>query len=271
MQSSLLTLKDTTSLINRTLERTSTGKKVNSALDDAVNFFLAQSLTQNASDFATAKDNMAISVRTLKAADAGITAINSLLSNLKSIAQNAKSATTTLAVTTFAAAYDVVRNQIDSIAVSSGTNNADGTFNSKNLLAAEVMTVQLGSSSSLTVTGFDASTGATGLNVIAATGAWTAPGVGAIDTALTDIDNAMQSLKNNAQLMSSNMSIVTIRQKFADNMIKQFTGGAEDLTNADMNEESANLLMLQTRQALALQGISIAGQAAQASLRLNGG
>jgi hypothetical protein len=40
------------------------------------------------------------------------------------------------------------------------------------------------------------------------------------------------------------------------------------LTNADMNEEGANMLMLQTRQALGTTSLSLASQAAQSVLRL---
>lgn len=41
MRSNLLQLQGTSSLIDRTQERLSTGKKVNSALDNPTNFFAA--------------------------------------------------------------------------------------------------------------------------------------------------------------------------------------------------------------------------------------
>ena len=44
--------------------------------------------------------------------------------------------------------------------------------------------------------------------------------------------------------------------------------GADKLTLADMNEESANMLALQTRQQLAINSLSLASQAAQGILRL---
>ena len=49
-------------------------------------------------------------------------------------------------------------------------------------------------------------------------------------------------------------------QKSADEMNK--------LTDADLNEEGANMLMLQTRQALGTTSLSLASQAAQNVLRL---
>ena len=44
--------------------------------------------------------------------------------------------------------------------------------------------------------------------------------------------------------------------------------GSANLVNADMNEEGANMLMLQTRQALGTSSLSMASQAAQSVLRL---
>ena len=44
--------------------------------------------------------------------------------------------------------------------------------------------------------------------------------------------------------------------------------GADKLTLANMNEESANMLALQTRQQLAINSLSLASQASQSILKL---
>ena len=54
----------------------------------------------------------------------------------------------------------------------------------------------------------------------------------------------------NAKSLSNNMSVITTRQDFTEKMINTLEDGAVNLTIADMNEEGANMLMLQTRQAL---------------------
>ena len=51
-------------------------------------------------------------------------------------------------------------------------------------------------------------------------------------------------------------------------MMSALTGGADTLTLADMNEEGANLLMLQTRQSLSVTALSLSSQSAQSILRL---
>ena len=63
-------------------------------------------------------------------------------------------------------------------------------------------------------------------------------------------------------------SIVTRRENFTQNLINVLTEGADKLTLADMNEESANMLALQTRQQLAVNSLSLASQASQSILKL---
>jgi len=63
------------------------------------------------------------------------------------------------------------------------------------------------------------------------------------------------------------LSTISVRQDFTDKMINTLEDGAANLTNADLNEEGANMLMLQTRQALGTTSLSLASQAAQSVLR----
>ena len=71
-----------------------------------------------------------------------------------------------------------------------------------------------------------------------------------------------------AQKLASNLSTIQIRADFTDQMENTLNSGADNLTLADMNEEGANMLMLQTRQSLGTTSLSMSSQAAQAVLRL---
>jgi flagellin len=88
MRANLSSLQSTVSLLNRTQQRLSTGKAVNSALDNAINYFAAQSLNNRASDLAGYKDSMANAVQTIQAASDGISGITSLLGSAKAIASS---------------------------------------------------------------------------------------------------------------------------------------------------------------------------------------
>lgn len=90
MRSNLTSLQATVDLLNRTQDRLSTGKKVNTALDNPLNFFTAKSLNSRASDLAGFKDGMSEAVQTIKAANTGITGIEGLLAQAKAVAATAK-------------------------------------------------------------------------------------------------------------------------------------------------------------------------------------
>lgn len=93
MRSNLLSLQNTVELMNRTQSRLSTGKKVNTAIDNPVSFFASQALTSRASIIGGLKDAMGQAVQTINAADKGITAISAMIEQAKGIAQQALSTT----------------------------------------------------------------------------------------------------------------------------------------------------------------------------------
>lgn len=100
MRSNLLSLQGTVDLLNRTQNRLATGKKVNTAIDNPVSFFSAQSLNSRASKIDSLKDAMGQAIQTINAADKGITAITSMIEQAKGIASSALSADNTGGTTT---------------------------------------------------------------------------------------------------------------------------------------------------------------------------
>jgi flagellin len=259
MRSNLVSLQQTVALINRTQERLTTGKKVNSALDDPTNYFVARDHMNRASDLSVRKDGMSEAIQSVKAANSGIEGITKLIEAAKGLTQTARSADTA-GRSALAVQYNTILDQIDALAADSG-------YKGTNLLNGDSIVVDFNEdgSSSLTITGFDAST-STGLNVAAATNSWVSDTD--IDTAVSDLDTALKTIRSQASTLASNMSIVTIRQDFTTNMISTLETGSDNLTLADMNEEGANMLMLQTRQSLGTTALSLASQAAQSVLKL---
>jgi len=91
MRANLLSLQSSVKLLDRTQERLSTGKKVNSALDNPVNYFTALDHTTRATDLLGYKDSISEAIQTIKAADAAITGMITLISSAKATAEAAKS------------------------------------------------------------------------------------------------------------------------------------------------------------------------------------
>ncbi|PVB59282.1 flagellin [Labrenzia sp. 011] len=91
-----------------------------------------------------------------------------------------------------------------------------------------------------------------------------------IDRALQAINAALDELRSAARAMGTALSTVEVRTDFTENMINTLEVGAGKLTIADMNEEGANMLALQTRQQLSSTALSLANQADQSVLSLFG-
>ncbi|MGL3211885.1 flagellin [Bradyrhizobium sp. BR 1433] len=107
VRQNLLSLQSTADLLATTQNRLSTGKKVNTALDNPTNFFTAQSLDNRASDINNLLDGIGNGVQVLQAANTGITSLQKLVDSAKSVANqalqaavgySAKSSVTTAAI-----------------------------------------------------------------------------------------------------------------------------------------------------------------------------
>ncbi|MBA4783515.1 MAG: ABC transporter substrate-binding protein, partial [Rhizobiales bacterium] len=122
-----------------------------------------------------------------------------------------------------------------------------------------------GLSGTTTGTGFNA--GAAAIPAVPAGGLATNE---AINDTLAAIDAALGTLRTTAATLGTNLSTIQIRSDFTANLINTLEVGAGNLTLADLNEEGANLLTLQTRQQLASTSLSFATQADQAVLSLFG-
>lgn len=259
MRSNLLQLQGTTKLIDRTQQRLSTGKEVNSALDNPTNFFASQAALNRATDFASRKDAMGEGIQTIQAANAGITAITSLVSAAKGLAEAALGSSSTVDRSSFAAQYDTIRTQIDTLA-------SDSNYRGTNLLTGGTLTVNFNENgtASLTVNGITGTN--SGLSIGSAQSNWS--GTSSITAAQTGLASAETSLRNASKSLAANLNIITTRQTFTDSMINTLQTGSDNLTLADMNQEGANMLMLQTRQSLGTTALSMSSQAAQSVLRL---
>jgi flagellin len=91
-----------------------------------------------------------------------------------------------------------------------------------------------------------------------------------LSSVLQQIEAFDIELKAQASNLSQNLASITIREEFSNNMINTLNEGADKMTLADLNEEGANLLALQTSTQLATQSLSLASQQSQGVLQLIG-
>lgn len=370
VRSSLLSLQSTTSLVERTQGRLSTGLEVSSAIDDPVAFFQAKSLSDRAFDFNEKKDGIDQGVSTVTAALGGLESIESIVRQLKGVASSLRSATGTQ-FTDLVSQYGTLRTQIGQLAADAsyqGTNLIDNTSESLavsfsdqtastltisaensgqtglaidevavatdtsfNYAAGSQISIESGDSITVTYQGTGATidetqnsltvqygtqaitfslaldtadadtttitqgqiitinlitanvsgvgttgtfvtsnseTGAT-INLDANSTNFVTEGVtSTIDVLTTELDTALTTLRARSQTLGSNVALLQTRLDFTNEYVNTLETGAGKLTLADLNEEGANLLALQTRQQLGISALAFAGQAEQGILGL---
>jgi len=398
VRQNLLSLQSTADLLATTQNRLSTGKKVNTALDNPTNFFTAQGLNNRAGDINNLLDGIGNGVQVLQAANTGITSLQKLVDTAKSIANQvlqaptgysvkasattaaptgagalgvagtaadltnagtnslqgktfvftpATGAATTLTISNVAGAANV--NSIDafntalsaagigltaslasngSVTFTSTANNAsqtltlgttaaantvalsgtgtfalvgtgtptadpasqairsnlvsqynniiqqitttsqDASFNGINLLNGDNLNLTFNETgkSTLNITGVTYN--ATGLGLASLTAGTDFLDSSSANKVLTVLSTASSSLRTQASVLGSNLSIVQIRQDFSKNLINVLQTGSSNLTLADTNEEAANSQALSTRQSIAVSALALANQSQQSVLQL---
>jgi len=90
VRQNLLSLQKTADQMSTTQNRLATGKRVNTALDNPTNFFTSSALQSRAGDFSALLDSMSIGIKTLAAADNGITAITNTIESMQSTLRQAR-------------------------------------------------------------------------------------------------------------------------------------------------------------------------------------
>jgi flagellin-like hook-associated protein FlgL len=282
MRNNLLALQNTATLIGQTQNRLSTGKKVNTPLDNPTNFFAAQNSTNRANDLTNRKDGMGEALQMVNAATAGIAGITSLIEAAQGVAASAASSSSVTDRANYAATYNTLMTQVSQLASDSG-------YRGTNFLIAQNQTVEFGqttNAATLQITGFNATaaglsigtagssgtggaaTATAGTGLTAWDGTVVSTATASIQSSATQLESALSTLRSQSSSLAANLSVVTTRQSFTDQMINTLKTGADNLTLADMNQEGANMLILNTRQSLGTTSLSLASQAAQSVLRL---
>jgi flagellin len=90
IRQNLLSLQQTSALQQTTQERLATGKKVNSALDNAVDYFTSAALSARSNELSSLLDSMTNGVNTLNAANNGLTSITATIQAMQATVTQAR-------------------------------------------------------------------------------------------------------------------------------------------------------------------------------------
>jgi len=261
VRENLLALSNTESLIARTQNRLSTGLRVASPVDNARIFFEAKAINDQATDLEEKKEGIDQAISSVTTALESIEAVDSIVQQMKGLMVSAKSASGN-ELAFIESQYNDLRTQIDNLAT-------DASYQGLNLVAATGSTLEVEfsdlSSSILNIASVDVTTGSLGLNITTVAGLSAAS---LIDAALLEIESATETLRGNAQALGSNIALLQTRLDFTENFVNVLETGADKLTLADITEEGASLVALQTRQQLGVSALAFAGQSEQSVLQL---
>ena len=158
--------------------------------------------------------------------------------------------------------YNNLLDQLDTLA-------KDSSFNGINLLNGDTLSILFNekNTSRLDIAGTSTTSSGLGLSDITASDFADANAIGGV---LSKIERASTVLASEASRLGSTLAVAQTRQDFTKQLINTLTTGADNLVNADLNEEGANLLALQTKQSLSQTSLSLASQADQSVLKLFG-
>lgn len=249
-------------------ERLATGKLVSRPTDDPDRYFTASALDDRASSLSGLLDDMGQSIQTMSAADKGMTAIGKLLDVLKGKINAARAEADPARRADYAAEYNGILRQIEGLA-------EDSSYNGKNLLGGVGNNLKIvfdNDFPSVTeVKAIDYTNVALpeGLALDNASNKWA--NTSDLDAAQAAVNKASERLKSDARAFATDRIMVENRGAFTKSLVNALRASSDRLTAADMNEEGAKLLALQTRQSLQTSALSLSNGSEQNILRLFGG
>lgn len=292
----LASLNATSSKLDATEKRISTGLRVNSAQDNAAYWSIATTMKSDNSSLSTVKDALGLGAATV---DVTYTALNSEITITQQIKDKLVAAMQPgVDKTKIQADITSLQNQLKSTAASanfSGSNwlsedSSDPGYNAtKSIVSsfqrdANGITIQTitydGSASKLfdpsnqsgildtvsTTTNGGVNYSVSTLNISAMT---TSPN----DTAdlmqmIKTVDGALSSMTTSAANLGAMKTRIDSQSSFISSLMDAITRGVGTLVDADMSEESTKLQALQVQQQLGTQALSIANQSSQSILSL---
>ena len=170
------------------------------------------------------------------------------------------------------AEVSALNNDFQSILENIDSLIKDASFKGINLLSgsnSSIVKFNSDGSSALTIDGLDIGvTGNVNFNFTKDAAGYDFTAAGDIGQALSDTAAAVNQLRSIASTFGTDMGVIQAREDFTTELVNVLESGAGKLVNANLEEESANMLALQTRQALGIQALSISNQSNQSILSL---
>lgn len=258
IRNNLLTLQSTARVREQSSRQLASGLKVQRAVDDAVSYFQARTLTDRVSDLFEVKNNIGQALSAVESSLVGVEALDRLASQMRGIALSVRGGTAEDRAAV-AQQYDELRNQLGHLANDTSYQGAS-LINNK----PDNLTVVLNETGTSEVTIEGSASDAEGLGIQSAVGSFGGFATDAdIDAAAAQINDTLAQLRTSAASFGSDVALLSVRENFSDRLSETLETGAGKLINADLNESAAVQLSSQVKQQLGTSTLRLAAEAEQ--------
>ncbi|MCH9852708.1 MAG: hypothetical protein K0U45_04310 [Alphaproteobacteria bacterium] len=282
VRSTLQTLQENRNLTERTHNRLTTGKKINSVVDGVIDYFRSEALIERSNIFSRRRDEVDQAISNLEAHITALDSLEEFIDQLKGHVTAARSKTNAEDKASFTDAFREVGQQILLL-----VNDVD--YNGLNLLASDnsILTVRFSDveESRIDIVGqqvLGSRVSAGGLfsegiyDITAAAFLGSNFDLGSSDfTGFSNIDNSNISqsdvlyeklrlaetrIENITRNLGNRVSLLKGREEFLSQYTSELLIGSEKISVADLEEESANSKALELKHQIALTSITNANR-----------
>ncbi|WP_338525723.1 flagellin domain-containing protein [Pseudomonas batumici] len=257
--------------VSNSMQRLSSGLRINSAADDAAGMQISTRMTSQIRGQTVAIKNANDGISLAQTADGAMATDTDILQRMRELAVQARNGTNSTADQTATnAEFAQMSDELTRIANSTQVNG-------KNLLdgSAGIVTLQVGSNTgssnqiSLTLSGkFDAVSLSVGSGTVVLTGATSAAAASNIDNAITAIDAAIASINSTRASLGASQNRLTSTISVLQNVTQNVTAAQGRIQDTDFAAETAQLTKQQTLQQASTSVLAQANQLPSSVLKL---
>lgn len=244
--------------------RLATGKRINSAEDDAAGFVIGRTLSARSRGLSVALANVGDAKSMLSVAEGGLENILDILETMKE--KITQAASDTLGENE----RNAIEDEIDSLTSEIDDIVSETTFNGISLLTDVDKTIQTGESTtdSLKIAVTSQDHGASALTV--ADGNITVSSSSFATSSLTNVNNAITAVKSSISSIGSYQSRLSTKEATLSTAITNTEASRSRIMDADFAKEQLSALKLQIMQQTATASLAQANAAPQVVLSLFG-
>jgi flagellin len=235
--------------LNTTSNRISTGKRINSAKDDAAGIAIVSKIKATLGSYSVVQRNIQQGSSLLEVSDSSLKGVQDTLKTMRDLAVQASNETlTTSDRVALNKTFLELRSQIDSIV-------GEAELFGQNLIKSGAADVKIqsglnnGSTTSLTAVSSDTTTlGVNSSQVDTSSNA---------GSAIDAIDSAISKVSANQSVIGAQMSGLSIRERTVEDMMVNLDEARSRIEDISLENETAKLQQLQTQQQLAIGMLSM--------------